>query len=118
MFALLSFICGHVPSIHPLWLTGVGHWYLPIEKELPSLCREYDGEELPAELTRTGKLRFADECKIIHDTRRRRRRLYNQRYFISMDSDCGYQITCTLPYHSGDEETKGKNEISKQVLMI
>lgn len=35
---------------HPLWLTGVGHWYLPINKELPSLCREYDGEELPAEL--------------------------------------------------------------------
>lgn len=62
----------------------MGHWYLPINKELPSLCREYDGEELLAELTRTGKLRFADECKIIHDTRRRRR-LYNQRYFISMD---------------------------------
>lgn len=82
-----------------------------INKELPSLCREYDGEELAAELTRTGKLRFADECKIIHDTRRRRRRhrhpprrLYHQRYFILMDSNCGSQITCTLPYHSGDEK--------------
>lgn len=98
---------------HPLWLTGVGHWYLPINKELPSLCREYDGEELPAELTRTGKLRFADECSLM--AHNERRRLKNQRYFISMDSDCGYQITCTytindissqwtLPYHSGDEK--------------
>lgn len=72
---------------HPLWLTGVGHWYLPINKELPSSWREYDGKELPAELTRTGKLRFADEFNIgrsgIQD--RRRRRLYHQRYLISMD---------------------------------
>lgn len=81
---------------HPLWLTGLGYWYLPINKELPSLCREHNGEELSAEWTRTGKLRFADEFNIgrsgIHDGRRR---LYHQRYFISMDSDCGYQITCT-----------------------
>lgn len=35
-----------------------------------------------------------------------------------MDSDCGYQITCTLPYLTIQEmEKKGKNEISKQVLM-
>lgn len=81
---------------HPLWLTGVGYWCLPINRELPGLCREYDGKELPAELTRTGKLRFADECKIIHNERRR---LNNQRYFISMDSDCGYQITCTYLYN-------------------
>lgn len=58
ILGLLSFICEHVLHvfIHPLWLTGVGYWYLPINKELPSLCREYDEEELPAELTRTGKL--------------------------------------------------------------
>lgn len=105
---------------HPLWLTGVGHWYLSRRNYLVGVPREHDGEELPAELTRTGKLRFADEFNIgrsgIHDGRRRR--LYHQRYFISMDSDCGYQITCTLPYHSGDGEKIGKNEISKQVLTI
>lgn len=37
-----------------------------------------------------------------------------------MDSDCGYQITCTLPYHSGDEkkEERMRSQIAKQVLTI
>lgn len=49
---------------HPLWLTGVGHWYLPINKELPSLCREYDGEELPAELY---KDRYTAICRRVQN---------------------------------------------------
>lgn len=57
---------------HPLWLTGVGP-YLSIRNYLVCVPREHDGEELPAELTSTGKLRFADESNIgtgrsgIHD---------------------------------------------------
>lgn len=99
----------------------MGHWYLSRRNYLVYV--EYDGEELPAELTRTGKLRFADECKMTHSTRRRRRhhrRLYHQRYIISMDSDCGCQITCTLPHHSGDEkkEERMRSQIAKQVLTI
>lgn len=82
ILGLLSFIFMYHPSSLADWRGTL----VSIDRELPSLCREHNGEELPAELTRTGKLRFADECKIIHDgRRRRRRRLYNQRYFISMD---------------------------------
>lgn len=91
-----------ISFIHPLWLTGVGYWYLPINKELPSLCREHDGEELSAELTRTGKLVYMMNVVVVIII-----------VIVYTINDISSQWTRTvdiklhvpyLPYHSGDEK--------------
>lgn len=109
-------MCGHVSFIHPLWLTGVGYWYLSRRNYLPSLCREYDEEELPAELTRTGKLVYMMNVVVV---------IIIVIVYTINDISSQWTRTVDVKLHVPrsryltirEMERKGKNEISKQVLM-
>lgn len=98
-----------------MWDIGI---YLSIRNYLPSLCREYDGEELPAELTGTGKLVYMMNVVVV---------VVIIIVIVYTINDISSQWTRTVDvklhvprsrYLTNREmERKGKNEISKQVLM-
>lgn len=96
-----------------MWDIGV---YLSIRNYLPSLCREHDGEELPAELTRTGKLVYMMNVVVV---------IIIVIVYTINDISSQWTRTVDVKLHVPrsryltirEMERKGKNEIPKQVLI-